>query len=76
MIQGVHEHECNNKDVHTVYTKTQLCPSSRALEEGVWDSNFKAFYRPGIQDSNFKQGEIQDSKLVNQFWRKGFHPKH
>ena len=41
---------------------------NRALEEGVRDSNFKAYYRLGIQDSNFKQGGIQDSKLINQFW--------
>ncbi len=42
----------------------------RALEEGVPDSNFKAYYRPGIQDSNFKLGGFQDSKLINQFWGK------
>ena len=38
-----------------------------AIEEGVRDSNFEAYYRPGIQDSNFKQVGIQDSKLINQF---------
>ncbi len=38
---------------------------NRALEEGVRDSKFRAYYRPGIQDSNFKQGWIQDSKLIN-----------
>ena len=43
---------------------------NRALEEEVRDSNFKAYYRPAIRDSNFKQGGIQDSILINQFWGK------
>ena len=47
----------------------------RALEEGVRDSNFEAYYRPGIQDSNFKQVGIQDSKLINQFGGETFNPK-
>ncbi len=29
---------------------------ARALEEGVQDSKFKAYNKPGIRDSNFKQG--------------------
>ncbi len=41
--------------------------SCRALEEEVPDSNFKAYYRPWIRDSNFKPGRFQDSKLINQF---------
>ncbi len=56
-----------------------FCSPYRALEEGVRDSKFKAHNKPGIRDSNFKQGGIQDSKFINHFWAKWslqFHPKH
>ncbi len=49
---------------------------NRALEEGVPDSNFKAYYSPGIRDSNFKLGRFQDSKMINQFWGKYSTQKH
>ncbi len=45
------------------YTKI-ISTKRRALEEGGQGFRIQISNRPGIQDSNFKQGGIQDSNLI------------